>query len=491
VAVSEQNIKAAQLRLVATSPLVLLGAVAIVVFAVGVLWSYISRALLLSWATTMLAVTAIRFVLWQRFRRIAGDDTAVVRWGWPLTAAVTASGLLWGLFSFFFYSTPDVEVRGVILLIVGSTAAAGTIFYASYLPAHAGYVLGCMVPIATVSFWHGSPTSTLFGVVSFVYIALMLGAAGTFNRSMTGTIRLQLENSALVGGLQAAKEAAEAANRTKTQFLANMSHELRTPLNAVIGYSEMLLEDAEIGGRKEQITDLRRINSAGRHLLSLVSDVLDLSKIEAGHMEVVAAPIDLASFIDEIAETCQPLVEGKRNRLVVERPADLGLAVSDATKLRQVVLNLLGNAAKFTEGGRITLSARREERPAGTWLKIAVRDTGIGISPDNLDKLFNDFTQAEPVIARKYGGTGLGLALSRKLCRLMGGDITVESEPGRGSCFTLHLPLIVGGAVRSSEPAPTEELGGADIDRVYAPSRVAAPQSISLRPKGHVVGRRG
>ncbi|MGO8920273.1 MAG: sensor histidine kinase [Stellaceae bacterium] len=242
--------------------------------------------------------------------------------------------------------------------------------------------------------------------------------------------------------LSAATEEAKLASRAKTEFLARMSHELRTPLNAVIGYSEMLLEDVDAGDRlgAAHATDLKRIHSAGRHLLSMVTDVLDLSKIEAGRMDVRAQPIDLARFIDDIAATCRHIVAARRNELQVERAADLGRMIGDATKLRQVTLNLLSNAAKFTENGRITLAVARERRDGGDWISIAVSDTGIGIDRDTLAKLFTNFTQADPSIAARYGGTGLGLALSRKLCRLMGGDIAAESEPGRGSRFTLRVP---------------------------------------------------
>jgi signal transduction histidine kinase len=251
--------------------------------------------------------------------------------------------------------------------------------------------------------------------------------------------------------LRKAKEAAEAASRTKTEFLAKMSHELRTPLNAVIGYSEMLLEDAESDGHDvQQIADLRRISSAGKHLLSLVTDVLDLSQIEAGKMDLAAQPFDLSTFVDDVAATCRPLVMDKGNDLVVQRRGDLSVVIGDATKLRQAVLNLLSNAAKFTHRGRVTLAVARESAADGDWVRIAVTDTGIGISRENLRKLFQEFNQAEASTQSRYGGTGLGLALSQRLCRMMGGEITVESEPGRGSCFIIRIPAVLSAATRTA-----------------------------------------
>jgi signal transduction histidine kinase/CheY-like chemotaxis protein len=249
-----------------------------------------------------------------------------------------------------------------------------------------------------------------------------------------------------------AKEAAETANKTKSLFLANMSHELRTPLNAILGYSEMLHEEAVERQLDEFGADLEKINAAGKHLLALINDILDLSKIEAGKMELFLETFDVAQMIDEVASTIQPMVEKNANTLHIERAPDLGAMHADQIKVRQGLFNLLSNAVKFTQEGKITLDAGRQFMDGSEWIVFRVADTGIGLSPEQIVKLFQDFTQADASTTRKFGGTGLGLALTRRFCQMMGGDVTVHSVPGEGSIFTIKLPAVVSEAKPEAAP---------------------------------------
>jgi signal transduction histidine kinase/CheY-like chemotaxis protein len=242
--------------------------------------------------------------------------------------------------------------------------------------------------------------------------------------------------------LTIAKEQAEDASRAKSEFLANMSHELRTPLNAIIGYSELLQEELQDAGHENALPDLKKINSAGKHLLGLINDILDLSKIEAGKTQLFIENFEIRHVIDDVVNTLSPAAKQNNNSIAVQCSANLGWMDGDVVKISQILFNLVSNACKFTKDGSIWIEAARHSKLEGDSIVFWVRDTGIGMTPDEVSRMFRPFQQADPSTARKYGGTGLGLAISERFCRLMGGRIGVESRPGEGSAFTFRLPVV-------------------------------------------------
>jgi signal transduction histidine kinase len=250
---------------------------------------------------------------------------------------------------------------------------------------------------------------------------------------------IAIENVRLFDEVQDKNRQLAEASQNKSQFLSSMSHELRTPLNAIIGLTEMMVKNVTHFGTEKAQEPLQRVNRAGTHLLGLINQVLDLSKIEAGKLELNATTINLAPLIDEVIGTARQLAEQNKNRLVVDAPDDLGALTVDPMRLRQILLNLLSNACKFTKQGEVALRARKLN-DGRDWIELAVADSGIGMTAEQQAKLFEEFSQADATTAQRFGGTGLGLAITRKLARMMGGDVTVASEPGKGSVFTVRLP---------------------------------------------------
>lgn len=345
----------------------------------------------------------------------------------------------------FFYMGSNNTTRAIVFLQI---AAGLGFFYVAYL---VGQSFPKHIPIENMV-----GVGLISALSASMYVLMMASYYAQIVDSQSELLREIERHEATLTKLMDAKEEAERANGAKSEFLAKMSHELRTPLNAVIGYSEILLEDAELEGRGEQIGDLQKISAAGQHLLSMVNDILDISKIEAGKMDLFLEDFDLDKLISEVEINSRPLSAKNTNTFLIDRgTTPLGSVHLDATKLRQAVLNLVSNATKFTHNGEITLRARRETLSDGDWIEISVKDTGVGISADQVKALFSKFTQANSKIASKYGGTGLGLSLSQNLCNLMGGGITLESELGKGSCFTIRLPAVA----RPPLPAPGDARG--------------------------------
>ena len=332
-------------------------------------------------------------------------------------------------------SPPDINphVQAAIMTLLALIALLGLYLdrrrHGGNLPLVVG-VVGVLIIVGTLYVYY-KPEIEFTG-----YLVLIVAV---FLNQNTQLKRLNATVAAMNAELEARARDAERATVAKSQFLANMSHELRTPLNAVIGLSEMLHEDAITEGDEDRIEANERIVGAGRHLLALINDILDLSKIEAGRIELNIEAVDVSRLMGEVEMTARPLAEQNGNRLEVRYADEVGSLLGDVLRVRQAILNLASNACKFTRDGRVRIEATRERGEDGDWVRLSVEDTGIGIDPEKLESVFEEFSQVRHA-GGDFAGTGLGLTISRRLCRLMGGDITAQSTPGEGSTFTIRLP---------------------------------------------------
>ena len=359
-----------------------------------------------------------------------------ILWSCYFYGGVTSPTLPWVLvipLLAFFYLGSSKSLRAIVMIMFAANLAIFSSFYLF------GYPIKNDLPVAAMQ-----GLGLVSTVAASLYVAMMALYYAKIQASQSELEGEMRQHMATAAALRLATEEAERAGAAKAEFLAKMSHELRTPLNAVIGYSQILLEDAEDEGDSECIADLNKIHSAGQHLLKLVNEVLDLSKIEAGKMELDLEETNLTRLFIEIVEAARPAAKNNGNQLSCAIAPNFGTALCDAAKFRNMTGQLLDNAAKFTHNGKVEFVAERHLDGSSDELVIHIVDNGIGIASDQIAHLFEKFTVADDSSTSKYGGTGLGLALSQKLCKLMGGEISVESEIGKGSRFTIRMPLLTG-----------------------------------------------
>ena len=362
--------------------------------------------------------------------------TFCILWSCYFYGGVTSPTLPWVLvipLLAFFYLGSSKTLRLIVMTMFATNLAIFSSFYLY------GYSIKNDLPIAAMQ-----GLGLVSTIAASIYVAMMALYYAKIQASQTELEGEMRQHMATASALRLATEEAERAGAAKAEFLAKMSHELRTPLNAVIGYSQILLEDAEYEGDSESTADLTKIHNAGQHLLKLVNEVLDLSKIEAGKMELDLEETDLAELLGGIVHAARPAAKKHGNEILCTIAPNLGTAPCDASKFRNMTGQLLDNAVKFTHNGKVELVAERQLGRSSDDLVIHIVDTGIGIASDQIANLFEKFTVADDSSTSKYGGTGLGLALSQKLCKLMGGEIFVESKLGRGSRFTILMPLLSG-----------------------------------------------
>jgi two-component system, cell cycle sensor histidine kinase PleC len=450
--VSDVNkaIVAEQLRLVMKSPAPIYSGGVLALIAAVVLQGELSSLALDGWAGTMLVWQGIRYLLWRRFNSLKGD-AEVARQTHLVTAIWSVTGLLWGLLGAAYFLPDNLEAGFFILFIVTTNIAGGAVVVSSYLPAHAGYMLGMAIPSTIAFIMHGSRFSLILAGMSIGYVALARSAAYFGNASISDLIRLKVEKTKLVVDLRRAKADADEANQFKSRFLANVSHELRTPLNAIIGFSDIMRgEMFGAIGSPRYAGYVGDINDSGRLLLGIVNDVLDLSKFEAGSMRLAEELVDPAGLARECVNLVSGLAAANDVQIAIEPPLERIAIRGDEMRLKQVLLNLLSNAVKFSrDGGKVVLA---ERLAADGSFVVSVRDQGIGMDQAGIATALLPFGQVENSWTRRHTGTGLGLPLAKWLAEIHGGKLEIDSAPELGTTVRVILPA--SRVIRSASTAP-------------------------------------
>ena len=413
------------------------GAIVASIVLVGGLWADADRYFLIGWIVGFYLFICYDYSLTARLKRAGTDAAKIVALGRYFALASFVAGSFWGVATAYLYNPAD-HYREAATIIVASLVAAGSIpARASFMPSMLSFMSACLLPIAFVVMAQSDKTHIAIGMGIILFWAICLSIGRNYNKQIRRSIVLAFDNEALVQQLREGTRILEAANRHKSEFLANMSHELRTPLNAIIGFSEVLKEGMAGKLNPKQAEYMQDIHSSGHHLLSLINDILDLAKIEAGRMELLLGSFDLPMAL----ENAVTLIRERANRhgLTVELHIDerLGEFVADERKFKQILLNLLSNAIKFTpEGGKVSVNAVFAEGG----IEVRVTDTGVGIAPKDHEAIFEEFRQVGTDHTRKHEGTGLGLSLTKKFVEMHGGRIWLESDLSKGSSFTFLLP---------------------------------------------------
>ncbi|MFN7920122.1 MAG: ATP-binding protein [Bryobacteraceae bacterium] len=416
----------------------------------GTTTTYIADHLYVFGSACFLAVGFCAIRTWVAAKVQGEEGESQNHWRWWLFVTILGSSTWWGLLYAVTYAYYGLVSWPTMILATctSGTSAGGVLSMASHKRLMQAHVIAMGVPATLViGFWFGGREGIGLALLHVLYFSLLFILGGVQNeiywRMLRDGERLRIQNLEL----ETARAAAEHASRSKSAFVATVTHELRTPLNAIIGYAELLQEEAQAEGLHHFEEDLEKIRRAGKHQLSLVNDILDLSKIEAGRLELNLEPYRVDHVVADAVATVRPLAGKNRNRLEVRVDESISEAVGDPMRMRQSLFNLLANACKFTEDGEVSLDVTREQADGRDWIACRVRDTGIGMTEQQVGQLFSAFYQADGSHARKYGGTGLGLTITKRLSHLMGGDVTVESVAGQGSTFTLRVPAHVDAAL--------------------------------------------